>query len=232
MKKIAFFTIIVSVAYLILLNYLIWRANVADADALRIFPQDVKSGLALFEKSLSYKSPYKSEYQFDLVASIAGAVEKGVAINDLENIVNLALNEAEKAVLAHPKNASSYTDMARIYNIFGTLGRDPEILVQAELFSRKSLKLSPNRQETLFYLARTALLENKPDVALEWAKQALAVDPTVRVSRWYMGLALIANGRTDEGVMEIKKALDLGYSPRNDAEKNFIKNLGIETKSQ
>jgi len=114
MKKIAIFTTIIIVVYLIMLNYSIWRANVADADALRVFSQNPELGLVLFEKSLSYKSPYKSEYQFDLIASVAGAVEKGVRIDDLENVINLALDEAEKAVSTHPKIASGYTDMAKI----------------------------------------------------------------------------------------------------------------------
>jgi len=227
MKKIVIFTIIIIGAYLIVLNYSIWRANLADADALRIFSQNIKSGLALFEKSLSYKSPYKSEYQFDLIASVAGAVEKGVRIDNLENIINFALDEAEKAVSAHPKIASGYTDMARIYNVFGTIGRDPEILARAQQFGEKSLELSPNRQETLFYLARTALLQNRPGIAVEWAKQAVAADVTVGVSHWYLGLSLVANNQSAAGIIEIKKALDLGYQPRNDSEKIFLKNLGL-----
>lgn len=218
---------VLAVIALLYLNYGIWRANVADADALRIFSKDTTAGIALFSKSLSYKSPYKSEYRFDLIASVAGAVEKGLPMKNLENIINTILEEADNAIVAHPDDASKYTDMARIYNIFGTLGRDSEILAQAELFGRKSLELSPNRQETLFYLARTALLESRPNIALEWAKQALSADPTICVSHWYMGLALVANGQTEEGALEIKKALDLGYRPRNDAEKIFIKNLGL-----
>mgnify|MGYP001563591302 CR=1 FL=1 len=227
MKKIAIFTIIIIGTYLIILNYSIWRANLADAGALRTFPKNPESGIALFEKSLSYKSPYKSEYQFDLIASVAGAVEKGVGIGDLENIINFALDEAEKAVSTHPKIASGYTDMARIYNVFGTIGRDPEILARAQQFGEKSLELSPNRQETLFYLARTALLQNRPNIAVEWAKQAVAADVTVGVSYWYLGLSLVANNQSAVGIIEIKKALDLGYQPRNDSEKIFIKNLGL-----
>ncbi len=227
MKKIAIFTIIIIAAYLILLNYSIWRANIADADALRVFSQNPESGVALFEKSLSYKSPYKSEYQFDLIASVAGAVEKGVGIGDLENVINFALDEAEKAVSTHSKNASGYTDMVRIYNVFGTLGRDPGILARARQFGEKSLELSPNRQETLFYLARTALLQNRPDIAVEWAKQAVAADSTIGASHWYLGLSLVANNQSAAGIIEIKKALELGYQLQNQKEKDFIKNLGL-----
>ena len=184
-------------------------------------------GIAIFNKSLNSSTPYKSEYQFDLIASVGGAIEKSIPINNLEDTVNFALNEADKAVLAHPNNAGSYTDMLRIYNILGTKGRDSAILNQAEIFGKKSLELSPNRQETLFYLARTALLKNNPKLAVQLTKQAVDIDPTINVSHWYSGLSYIANGQTNEGAAEIKKALELGYQPKNETEKNFINNLDL-----
>ncbi len=226
-KNIFVLFVYVGLFLLLYVNYGIWRANLADADALRYFSHDPSTGVALFKKSLSYWSPYQSEYQFDLIASVGGVIEKGIPINNLENTINFVLNEADKAVLAHPNNASSYTDMLRIYNILGTRGRDPAILNQAELFGEKSLKLSPNRQETLFYLARTALLKNNPKLAVQLTKQAVDVDPIINVSHWYFGLSYIANGQTNEGAVEIKKALELGYQPQNETEKNFIKSLGL-----
>jgi len=215
------------VVFLMYVNYGIWRANLADADAIRYFGRDSSVGIVLFNKSLNYSTPYKSEYQFDLIASVGGAIEKGVPINNLEDTVNFALNEADKAVLAHPNNAGSYTDMLRIYNILGTKGRDPEILSQAEIFGKKSLELSPNRQETLFYLARTALLKNNSKLAVQLTKQAVDIDLTINVSHWYLGLSYIADGQTNEGVAEIKKALELGHKPQNAAEEIFIKNIGL-----
>ena len=228
-RKFALFVIGIAifVVFLMYVNYLIWRANLADADAIRYFGRDSSMGVALFNKSLNYSTPYKSEYQFDLIASVSGAIEKGIPINNLEDTVNFALNEADKAVLAHPNNAGSYTDMLRIYNILGTRGRDPEILNQAEIFGKKSLELSPNRQETLFYLARTALLKNNPKLAVQLTKQAVDIDSAINLSHWYSGLSYIANGQTNEGVEEIKKALELGYKPQNAAEEAFIKNVGL-----
>lgn len=212
---------------LLYVNYGIWRANVADADALRIFPRDPAQGVVLFKKSLSYSTPYKSEYQFDLIASVAGAIEKGIPLPNLEDMINFSLNEVDKALIAHPKDAAKYTDMIRIYNILGTRGRDPEILTQAEAFGNKSLELSPQRQETLYYLARTALLKNNALSAVNLAKQAVLADPDIKQSHWYLGLAYIANNQRQEGIGEIKKALDMGYKPQNKNESDFIKNLGL-----
>lgn len=212
---------------LLYVNYGIWRANIADADALRIFSRDPVQGIVLFKKSLSYKTPYKSEYQFDLIASIAGAVEKGLPLSNLEDTINFMLQESDKAVAAHPNDAAKYTDMVRIYNILGTKGRDPEILAQAEVFGKKSLELSPQRQETLYYLARTALLKNDAPSAVNFAKQAVLADPVIKQSHWYLGLAYIANSQIQEGITEIKKAIEMGYKPQNQSETNFIKSLGF-----
>ncbi|MDP2945907.1 MAG: O-antigen ligase family protein [bacterium] len=227
LKKLVVVFVCISILGLLGVNLSIWRANLADADAIRYFGRDSSVGIVLFNKSLNYSTPYKSEYQFDLIASVGGAIEKSIPINNLEDTVNFALNEADKAVLAHPNNAGSYTDMLRIYNILGTRGRDPEILNQAEIFGKKSLELSPNRQETLFYLARTALLKNNSKLAVQLTKQAVDIDSAINLSHWYSGLSYIADGQTNEGAAEIKKALELGYQPKNETEKNFIKNLDL-----
>src|SRR3989338_3420232 len=128
------------------------------------------------------------------------------------------IQEADKAIIDHPNDAAKYTDMARVYNILGTKGRDPEILAQAEVFGKKSLELSPQRQETLYYLARTALLKNDAKTAVILAKQAVSADPDIRQSHWYLGLAYIANNQRQEGIAEIKKALEMGYKPQNQPE--------------
>ena len=57
--------------------------------------------------------------------------------------------------------------------------------------------------------------------------QALAAEPSIRQSHWYLGLAYIANGQRQEGVAEIKRALELNYQPQNKTEENFIKNIGL-----
>ena len=223
----ALFAIVMISLALLYINYSIWRANVADADALRIFSKSPAQSIVLFKKSLTYFSPYKPEYQFDLIASVSGAVEKGIPLPNLEDMINFSLSEADKAVAAHPKDAAKYTDMARIYNILGTKGRDPEILAQAESFGKKSLELSPNRQETFYYLARTALLKNDAKLAIKWTNQAVEADPTIGQSHWYFGLTYIADGQKAAGVAEIKKAMELGYSPQNKNETDFIRNLGL-----
>ena len=218
---------LILVAGLLYINYGIWQANIADADALRLFSSNPAQGIELFKKSLSYTTPYKSEYRFDLFASVAGAISKNLPVPNLEQNINVILEESEKAISAHPNNAAYYTDLLKLYNILAEKGRDPHIISWAEMYGKKSLELSPNRQETLYYLARTALLKGDTELAVSLTKHAVDVEPSINVSHWYFGLALIANNRGSEGIVEIKKALALGYKPQNAAEEAFIKHIGL-----
>ncbi len=227
LKKLFVALACISILGLLGANLSIWRANLLDADALRVFSHDPPAGLVLFDKSFKYFTPYKDEYQFDMVASVAGAIQKGVKLPNWEEAINYMIEKSNEAVASHPKNAAYYTDLVKIYNILGILGRDSQILAQAAAFGKKSLELSPNRQETLYYLIQTVLLEGNTKAAVTLAQQALELDSNVRQSHWYLGLALIADGQQEKGVVEIKKALELGYKAQNQNEIDFVKNLGL-----
>jgi O-antigen ligase len=226
-SQLASLVILLAALALLWINLSIWRANLADADALRIFGQNTGEGITLFKKSLSYFTPYKAEYQFDLIASVIGAIQKNISLPDLENNLNFTLDSIDGVIAAHPYNAAYYSDAAKLYNILGEKGRDPAILAQAEMFAKESLKLSPNRQEIMFYLAQTALIRGDTETAIQWTEKAVEVDPTIRQSHWYLGRLYFVAGRYQNAAVEIKKALELGYRPQNKAEEEFIKNLGL-----
>lgn len=220
--------VIISIlASLLYLNYSIWRANIADADALRIFPRNAKQGISLFKKSLNYFTPYKSEYRLDLFTAVGSAIQVNYLLPNPEETINFVLAEGDKIISDHPNDAAYYTNFVKLYDILGENSRDPQILKIAQSYGEKSLELSPNRQETLFYLTKNALLENDAKSAVAFTTKAVEVDPSINSSHWYFGLALIADGRQEKGITEIKKAFELGYKPQNQLEKDFIKNLGL-----
>lgn len=212
---------------LLWVNLSIWRANLADADALRVFSSNPAQGIDLFKKSLNYVTAYKAEYQFDMAASVIGAIQKNIPLSDLENTVNFALDSIDKAIASHPNNAAYYSDAAKLYNVLGEKGKDPAILNQAEQFGQKSLELSPNRQETLFYLAQTALIRKDIESAIKWTRAAIDAYPEWGKGYWYLGRIYFVAGRYKEAMAEIKKALELDYQSQDKAEKEFIKNLGL-----
>ncbi|MDP2638648.1 MAG: O-antigen ligase family protein [Candidatus Azambacteria bacterium] len=220
-------SVAIFVIFLVLTNYSIWRANISDADALRIFPKDTEQGMALFKKSLNYFTPYKAEYQLDMLTALGSAIQTNYLLPNPEETINFALNEADKIIIFHPNDAAYYTNLLKIYNIFGEKDRNPVILNIAESYGKKSLELSPKRQETLFYITKTFLLKGDTNFAVIYMLQAVAAAPSINSSHWYLGLAYIADNQKEKGQQEIKKAIELGYAPQNSKEKDFIKNLGL-----
>ena len=215
------------VTVLLFVNYSIWRANIYDAEALRIFPRDTASSLTLFKKSLNYFTPYKSEYRLDLFMAVGSAIQVNYPVSNPEETINFVLTEADKMIVDHPKDAAYYTNLVKLYDILGEKGRDSQILTIAQSYGEKSLKLSPDRQETLFYLTKNSLLENNTKAAVAYAVKAIEADSSINSSHWYYGLALIADGQQEKGAAEIKKAFELGYRPQNQGEINLIKKIGF-----
>ncbi len=224
-----FFVILVCVGalWLFWINLSIWRANIADADALRIFSKNTKQGIVPFKKSLNYFTPYRAEYQLDMITALGSAIQANLPLPNPEEAINYVLDEADKMIALHPNDAVYYNNLLKIYNIFGGNSRDPGILSIAESYGQKSLGLSPNRQETLFYMTKTSLLKGDTNSAVIYMLKAVNAEPSVSSSHWYYGLALIADGQQEKGEVEIKKAVELNYSPQNEKEKDFIKSLGL-----
>ncbi len=212
---------------LLSVNYSIWRANAADADALRTFPKNTEQGIALFKKSLNYFTPYKAEYRLDLFTVVGSVIQTNHSLPNPEETINFVLAEADKIIVDHPKDATYYTNLVKLYDILGEKGRDPQILKIAQSYGEKSLALSPNRQETLFYLTKNSLLEGDTKSAVSYMIQAVNAEPSINMSHWYLGLAYVADNQKEKGMAEIKKALGLGYNPQNKAEEDFIKSLGL-----
>ena len=216
----------ISVLASVYLNYSIWRANLYNAESIRMFSRDTGAGMVLAKRSLDYWTPYAAEYKFDLFTAVASAIQKNQPLPDPETTINFVLEKADEVVAAHPNDAAYLTGMAKLFGILAERGRDPQILAWARDYGEKSLLLSPSRQETLFYLSKIALLQGDTNSAVARAKEALDAAPSIYLSRWYYGLALLADGRAVEGKTEIKEALDLGYKPKG-GEIELIKNLGL-----
>ena len=226
-RKFGLLIIPIFVFGLLYLNYSIWRANLYDAESIRMFSRDTGSGMTLAKRSLDYWTPYAAEYKFDLFTAVASAIQKNQPLPDPETTINFVLEKADEVVAAHPNDAAYLTGMAKLFGILAERGRDPQILAWARDYGEKSLLLSPSRQETLFYLSKIALLQGDTNSAVARAKEALDAAPSIYLSRWYYGLALLADGRAVEGKTEIKEALDLGYKPKG-GEIELIKNLGLQ----
>ncbi len=120
-----------------------------------------------------------------------------------------ALRAMEEVAREHPRDAYNHYALVDMYNQLSDL--DPEALLPlAEREAEIALRLSPNRQEVYFSLAKTKSLQGENVAALALLKKALALAPKVADAHFYYGLIAYALGDAETGYAEIKQALALG----------------------
>ncbi|MBI5729325.1 MAG: O-antigen ligase family protein, partial [Candidatus Magasanikbacteria bacterium] len=89
---------------------------------------------------------------------------------------------------------------------------DPKYYINAEPLLLRAHGLSPQKQEFLFFLGRLYLLEKDFPRAIDVQKQAVAADPSISTSYWFLGLTYIASDDVATGLSEIETALKQGYA--------------------
>ena len=123
-----------------------------------------------------------------------------------------AIDYFQEAIEKDPTYAQPYAGLADTYNIMTFVG----ILVPEEGFPRareaavKALQLDANLPEGHAALGRVLF-----DYDWNWAaaekeyRRAIELNPSYSFARQQYGLRLVATGRVEEGLAEIRKALDL-----------------------
>jgi tetratricopeptide (TPR) repeat protein len=82
-------------------------------------------------------------------------------------------------------------------------------LLQAEISARTALKLAPHDPKVLSLSAMALLWCGKTTEAVELAKKAMDISPSYAEGAAYYGDALIHNGRPQEGITAIDRAIAL-----------------------
>lgn len=88
----------------------------------------------------------------------------------------------------------------------------PKYYVDAERLLLRAKAISPRKQEFLFFLGRLYLLEKDFPRAIDVQKQAVAADPSISISHWFLGLTYIASGDSESGLREVEIARKQGYA--------------------
>ena len=145
-----------------------------------------------------------------------------------------AVAEYERALAANPNHAKAHNNLAlalvelgRLEEAASHFERSLELEPRAEIYSdlgftmarlghseaaradyRKALELDPNCASAHFNLAVAFVQEGKLGEAESHYRQALPGKPTAETHNG-LGYALARQGRTDEGVAEFRKAIDV-----------------------
>jgi O-antigen ligase/Flp pilus assembly protein TadD len=169
---------------------------------------DPADGVAAFNADITTWNVY----QWDFVRDEANTVAEAYFYDPTTiptSTVTQAITAMVQVAADHPNDAYNHYFLTDIYNLAYAI--DPQQYgPAAEAQAAIALKLSPNRQEIYYYLAKTKSLEGDNADALALAKQALELDPNVADSHFYYGMLAFATGDNATGYTEVETAIKMG----------------------
>ncbi|MBI4085385.1 MAG: O-antigen ligase family protein [Candidatus Liptonbacteria bacterium] len=175
--------------------------------------QDIFRGLGDFEKAAATWSPYSWNFKRDYAIAVASQYFNYPGTVSDEDALK-AIKAMEEVRNEHPADAFNHYALVNLYNEVASI--DPETYTKkAEDEAKVALEISPKRQETYFYLAKTKTIEGDYTGALSILKQVLDDNPGVPDAHFYYGLLAFATGDPATGYAEIKTAIKMGREWKN-----------------
>lgn len=128
-----------------------------------------------------------------------------------EQIINALQFEAER----HSRTIALPVWTGQVAMVLGQQSSSSWYAV-AQLSLNAARALSPEKQDVLFLLGRLYLLQKDFSKAIAVQEAAVAADPTIGTSRWFLGLTLLTSGQSERALSEIETARALGYALNRD----------------
>jgi tetratricopeptide (TPR) repeat protein len=190
------------------------------------------------EQALSFSVPFRGESAVFLAERFINLAKANVPVSSSLTVAG-ALRVArvlDEETVFHPDKLAYPMWAGQMYLALGEHS-DPRYYEEAERAFLSAAEVAPRRQEVWFFLGRLYLLEKKFAEAIAVQERAVALDPSIRESHWFLGLTYVAAGHTAQGLAEIAKARGLGYALTIDqtlyvidlyaVEKNFAKVIDL-----
>lgn len=207
----------------LLFLYLIWQVSIKPASANLSFAKAF-SGLntnaikpdeafEYYRRSLQYETLGTTEFRNQFTQWIQSAINRFPPEKRLE-VVDFGITQLEKEVLDH---LSVFSDMnLGFLYYFKASGLNDnaartEFLQKAARAYEEGLKLAPKRLEVYYSYLQLALAAKDYGRGLEVIKKTTEVAPDYGKNWWYQGIAYIANGRDDDAINSLNRALALWY---------------------
>jgi len=202
--------------------FAVWKVNVQPLQASSAFlqamvtaaDQSPQRALPQFAIALLLPTPYTWQPRTELVKATTRMLLNGsVKAEDVPSLVNWSANELENELRIHPREAYTYFLLGRLYS--EAVLYDPAYLSRAKEALDKSLELSPNRQQTLFGVAKLAINQGDFERAKQIYAQTVALEPRVGEAHWYYAVLLNDTGEREKAQEQFAEAVKFGYPPRN-----------------
>jgi tetratricopeptide (TPR) repeat protein len=158
-------------------------------------------------------TPYRWIFARDYAAAVSEAYFYRPETMPQEEVLQ-ALLAMQEAVREHPEDAYNHYAFLDMLNQTSDLNPE-EWLARAEEEAAIALRLSPNRQQVLFSLAKTKFLKGEKQEGLRLIEYALELNPNVPDAYFYYGVLLFDLGELERGYEALQKALVLGRRWKN-----------------
>jgi len=171
-----------------------------------------------FHKALDSGGPYRWNFARDFAAVMAEAYFYNPDLIPKEEALR-GIREMERVAAEHPLDAYNHYALVDMYNQVSDLDLE-KFLEAAEREAAIALKLSPDRQEIYFSLAKTKTLRGDYTAAINILEKALELDEKVPDAHFYYGIVSFAANNAEVGYRELKTAITMGrpwknfYEPR------------------
>ena len=161
----------------------------------------------------------QAQMRYEVVQALIPQYTNGsISNNQTPLVVFMTQKLAESVSLGNKDHSEQYLDLGRAYDILASVYPDKaqEYHSQAGDAYRQALALFPGEQSILYAYIINLSHQNKIDDSLRVAEQALAEDPRVPESHYYLGIALFTKDNNLNAVAalsELEFALDNNANP-------------------
>ncbi len=161
-----------------------------------------KKNVELFSKSIDLATTGKLEARYQLAQyAIALGPKREVKDEDLDSVVQEAVEQVEKSVKEDPLNVRQYLLLAQLYNRFAFL--HPSYADKAIDLMEKAIILSPDRPHIYLEFGYAHIFKGEKNKGLEYFQKAIRLAPDTKEVRVGYLLILIKIGRYKEASEEL-----------------------------
>ena len=176
-----------------------------------------------WQMALQTDNPYSSGPRIDFATMLEQGYQAGIIFEPIAENHKLGIAEMKKVIAREPENYFPHHYLSEYYNVFADF--DARYLDEAEKEAQKAWELSPNRQQILYSMSKTALLRGQKEKGFALFKQAVELNPLAGDPHFFYGMLALSVGNKELGLAEIERAEQLGRLPRNMKEYIALGNL-------
>lgn len=209
-------------------NILTSRANYTTTRGIiQSWAGDFSGAVVKYKEAIAYDVAGKYEYrhrfaQYALEYSVSHKMTP-----EIREALSVASKEVQKNI---DENQLDYLPYLYQSRIFITLGREDSKSPyndEALKYSFEAQKLSPTFIRTYYEIGQAYLNKKNFVEAAKYFQEAVALNPDVGLSHWYLGIVEFDSGNIQKALASIDEALNRGFQP-SEADYNRMLNMYLK----